>query len=146
MRRPPDRLPTGGQTAARIPASRPAAARSVSRRFGNAKRSLVRPSSGREKNDEPGPDILPTFRDLQRAVGINPTSQIAAALSVSNRFGNANLIFVRPSSGRELTDIAGLTGTGMYTMCGNLTNDFWNESYRARSLTSDDINAANVPY
>ena len=40
-------------------ASRSDAARSVSSRFGNAKRSFVRPSSGREKNDEPGTAATP---------------------------------------------------------------------------------------
>ena len=44
------RLGADGQAAQ----SRSAAAVSVSVRFGNAKRTLLRPSSGREKNDEPG--------------------------------------------------------------------------------------------
>jgi hypothetical protein len=37
-------------------------------------------------------------------------------------------------------------GSGIYTMCGELTSDFRNESYAQRSLTSDDISAANVVY
>ncbi len=37
-------------------------------------------------------------------------------------------------------------GTGMYTMCGELTSNFDEESWRQRSLTSDDINAANAVY
>jgi hypothetical protein len=38
-------------------------------------------------------------------------------------------------------------GTGIYTMCGELPDPgFDDDSWRQRSLTTDDISAANVIY
>lgn len=38
-------------------------------------------------------------------------------------------------------------GTGIYTMCGELNDPGYNlESYRQRSLTTDDISGANLIY
>lgn len=37
-------------------------------------------------------------------------------------------------------------GSGMYTMCGAVTNNFEVETWRMRTLTTDDMNAANTVY
>lgn len=37
-------------------------------------------------------------------------------------------------------------GDSIYTMCGALGADYDDNSWRYRSLTTDDINAANIPY
>ena len=62
-------------------ASRSAAARSVSSRFGNAKRSLVRPSSGREKNDEPGTAATPGSA-IRRRAKVTSSSSVRSRMSV----------------------------------------------------------------
>ena len=59
--------PGAGQARTASRASRSAAASSVSVRFGKANRSFERPSSGREKNDDPGTAAIPGSRMIRNA-------------------------------------------------------------------------------